>query len=166
VAQLGQPVDVVDQENILPMFEGSWTHLLSEGSEISEVEASDELSDTKTESSGSHDPNGDLIMHPQESVETFIQRVHGDDTDRILTGYQESPGLEVGRSIGSAESHQGASLPEVPSDAGRDSAGGDSDKENRPLHSPRSIRPSRPVLYVWRVLQSQTLESRAFSPEA
>src|SRR5579872_4019465 len=122
------------------MFKGSWTCLSSGGSETSGVEASDELSDTETESSGSHDPNSDLIMHPQESVEAFIWRVHGGNTERILTGYWESLGLDVEMSIGSAESHRGALLPEVPSDVGMDSAGGDSDKENRPPHSPRSIR--------------------------
>src|SRR5579872_4396234 len=97
-------------------------------------------SDEGTESSGSHDPNGELIQRPQETVEEFIRQIHGDDAERVLTGYCESPALDLGASIGSAESHRGASLPEVPSDAGRDSAMGDSDKENHPPHSPRHIR--------------------------
>ena len=111
------------------MFDGSWTQLLDEeGSEDSGVDSADELSDGETTS----DSEVDLIQRPQESVEDFIQRIHGDDAERILSGYRESPGLDVGMSIGSAESQRGASQPEVPSDAGNDSAGGDSDKENRP----------------------------------
>src|SRR5579872_5006840 len=121
------------------MFEGSWTQVKAEESEDSGVISSDELSDERTESSGSHDPNGELIQHPQETVEEFICQVHGDDAERVLTRYRESPALDLGASIGSAESPRGASLPEVPSDAGRDSAMGDSDKENHPPCSPRRL---------------------------
>ena len=112
------------------MFDGSWVQVLDEEeSEDSGVESADELSDT--ESSGSA-CQCDIVGRPQESMEEFIRRIHGDDAERILTGYRESPGLDVGMSIGSAESQRGASQPEVPSDAGNDSAEGDSDKENRP----------------------------------
>ena len=87
-----------------------------------------------------------------------------------MTGYQESPGLDMGMSIGSAESPRRVSVPDVPSDAGRDSAEGDFNKENRPLpihhRSPRSICAPHPVPYLQRVLQSRTIESRASSPEA
>ena len=106
------------------MFEGSWTQVKVEESEDSGVMSSDELSDEGTESSRSPGPNSKLIQRPYETVEVFIHRIHGDDTERILTGYHESPALDLGMSIGSAESHRGASLPEVPSDAGRDSYGG------------------------------------------
>src|SRR5579872_844281 len=95
------------------MFEGSWTQVKVEESEDSGVVSSDELSDEGTESSGSHDPNGELIQRPQETVEEFIRRIHGDDAERVFTGYHESPALDLGVSIGSAESHRGASLPEV-----------------------------------------------------
>src|SRR5579872_3326151 len=115
------------------MFEGSWTQVKVEGSEDSGVVSSDELSDEGTESSGSHDPNGELIQCPQETVEAFIRRIHGKDAERVLSGYRESPALDLGASIGSAESPRGASLPTVPSDAERDSAMGDSDGET---HSP------------------------------
>src|SRR5579872_6138948 len=100
-------------------------------------------SDEGTESSGSHDPNGELVQRPQETMEEFIRQIHGDDAERVLTGYRESPALDLGASTGSAESHRGASLPEVPSDAGRDSAMGDSDKENHPPRSPRCIHAPR-----------------------
>src|SRR5579872_6997716 len=122
------------------MFEGSWMQVKAEESEDSRVVSSDELSDEGTKSSGSHDHNGKLIQHPQETVEEFICQIHGDDAERVLTGYRESPALYLGASIGSAESHRGASLPEVPSDAGRDSAMGDSNKENHPPRSPRRLR--------------------------
>ena len=162
---MGLPVDIADREEVRPMFEGSWTQVKIEGSEDSRVVSSDELSDEGTESSGSHDPNGKLIQRPQETVEEFIRRIHGDDTKRVLTGYHESPALDLGASIGSVESHRGASLPEVPSDAGRDSAMGDSDKENHPPRSPRRIRAPRPTPYLRRVLRSRTIVSRSSSPE-
>src|SRR5579872_1240449 len=148
------------------MFEGSWTQVKVEDSEDSRVVSSDELSDEGTESSRSHDPNGELIQHPQETVEEFICQVHGDDAERVLTRYCESPALDLGASIGSAESPRGASLPEVPSDAGRDSAMGDSNKENCPPRSPRCIRAPRPTPYFRRVLWSRTIASRSSSPEA
>ena len=137
---MGLPVDMADKEEVHPMFEGSWTQVKVEESEDSGVVSSDELSDEGTESSGSHDPNGELVQRPQETVEAFIHRIHGEDAERVLTGYRESPALDLGASSGSAESHRGASLPEVPSDAGRDSAMGDSDKENCPPRSPRRVR--------------------------
>src|SRR5579872_6453092 len=148
------------------MFEGSWTQVKAAESEDSGVASSDELSDEGTESSGSHDPNGELVQRPRETVEEFIRWIHGDDAERVLTGYHESPALDLGVSIGSAESHRGASLPEVPSDAGRDSAMGDSDKENRPPCSPRHIRAPRPAPYLRRVLWSRTIASRSSSPDA
>src|SRR5579872_146957 len=148
------------------MFEGSWTQVRVEGSEDSGVVSSDELSDEGTESSGSHDPNGELVQHPQETMEAFIHRVHGEDAERVLAGYQESPALDLGASIGSAESHRGASLPEVPSDAGRDSAMGSSNKENCPPRSPRHICAPQPTPYLRRVLRSRTIASRSSSLEA
>ena len=163
---MGLPVEITDKEEVHPMFEGSWTQVKVAESEDSRVMSSDELSDEGTESSGSHDPNGKLVQRPQETVEVFIRRIHGEDAERVLTSYQESPALDLGASIGSAESHRGASLPEVPSDAGRDSAVGDSDKENHPPRSSRRIRAPRPTPYLRRVLRSRTIASRSSSPEA
>jgi len=163
---VGLQVEIADKETVLPMFEGSWTQVKVEESEDSGVVSSDELSDEGAESSGSHDPNGELIQRPQETVEEFIHGIHGDDAERVLTGYRESPALDLGASIGSVESHRGASLPEVPSDAGRDSAMGDSNKENRPPHSPRRIRAPCPTPHLRRVLRSRTIASRSSSPEA
>src|SRR5579872_3915338 len=147
------------------MFEGSWTWVKAEESEDSGVISSDELSDEGTESSGYHDPNDELVQCPQETVEEFIRRIHGGDAERVLTGYRESPALDLGVSIGSAESHRGASSPEVPSDAGGDSAMGDSNKENHPPRSPRRIRAPRPTPYLRRFLRSRTIASRSSSPE-
>ena len=127
---MGKPADKAEQEEVPPMFDGSWVQLLDEEeSEDSGVESADELSDAEGSEASCQ---CDIVGCPQESVEDFIRRVHGDDAERILTGYRESPGLDTGMSIGSAESPRGASQPEVPSDTGNDSVMGDSNKENRP----------------------------------